>query len=326
METTMLHAARVVLGIAAAFFTLAASAQSDAYPTRPIVIATPTTGGAADAIARTVTNAMARSLGASFAVTSHPGAGGNIASEFVARSPADGYTLLLALGSMLTVNPSLYAKVGFDPIKDFEPIALFGVSPYVLAVNPDVPATSVKEFIRYAKARQQPVFFSSPGNGTPNHFLGVLFNAAASTNLQHVPYRTTGAATTDVMAGQVQATFGSMPNLLPFIRSGKLRALAVTTSHRSDLAPEFPTIADTLPGFEFESWYVLLAPAGTPKSIIELLSSAARKALTSKEVRADLAGQGVEASFMAPAEVSKLIRSDLAKWSEIVRSSGIRLD
>ncbi|MBG9390594.1 tripartite tricarboxylate transporter substrate binding protein [Caenimonas aquaedulcis] len=314
----------------AALCALAASVQAQpdtaGYPNRPITIVTPTTGGAADAVARTLSASMSKSLGVGVVVASRPGAGGNVASESVAHAAPDGYTLLLALGSMLTVNPALYAKPNFNPVSDFSPIGLVATTPYVLAVNPTVPAKNVRELVAHANAARDPLFYSSPGNGTPNHILGVLFNTAAGTKLQHVPYKTTGAATTDVISGQVSMTFGSMPSVLPFLRSGQLRGIAVSTAQRSAFAPGVPAMSETLPGFAFDAWYALLAPARTPKPVMDKLVGAVEQALKDKEVRAAYAQQNLDVATGTPAELSALIGQDLARWTAVIKSNDIKPD
>jgi tripartite-type tricarboxylate transporter receptor subunit TctC len=296
------------------------------YPSRPVTIIAPATGGASDAVARIVAAALSRSLHAPFIVDARSGAGGNVATETVARASADGYTLLLALNNMLTINPALYRKVRFNPVKDFEPIALLATSRYLLAANSGVRANTVGELIQEAKASAKLISYASSGFGTPSHLMGVLFGADTGIEFQHVPYRSMAGATADLLSGQVQFMCGSMSGLMPMVRGGKLKALGVTGQARSPLAPDIPTIAETVPGFEFEAWYALLAPAGTPPRIVQNLASALRDALASEEVRERLLQQGAEAAPGDAAELSRRIGDDLQKWTKIIATVGLRMD
>jgi tripartite-type tricarboxylate transporter receptor subunit TctC len=296
------------------------------YPVRPITVISPSPGGGADAVARIVSAAMGRSMNATFVVDARPGAGGNVASEAVARAPADGYTLLLALSSMLTVNPVLYQNARFNPVSDFQPIALLATAPYLLAANPNVGASSVSELVTEAKAKPQSLLYSSSGYGTPSHLTGVLFNTATGADLQHVPYRTTSGATADVISGQVHVMFGSLYSLLPFVRAGKLKALGVTGAARSSFAPEIPTIAESVPGFEFLPWYGLFAPAKTRRDVAERLEVATSAALNSSDVRDRLADQGADVAFGNASELTARIPVELEKWKTVIKASGIRVD
>jgi tripartite-type tricarboxylate transporter receptor subunit TctC len=297
--------------------------KSGGYPARPISVITPTPGGASDVMARIVTAEMARSMNATFVVDARPGAGGNIAMETVAHALPDGYVLLEAVSSMLTINPLLYKKVRFDPIKDFEPISLLARAPYLLAVTRSLGVHSVKHLIGVARGHQPPLLYSSPGVGTPNHFLGLVFNSLTGANLQHVPYRTTTGSTTDLMSGQVQVVFGSIPSLLPLAQAGQIEVLGITSRVRSPLAPDIPSISDTLPGFEFQTWYALLAPAKTPQEIVVTLGSAVAGAIKSYEVREKMIAQGAEPASSTPAQLTDMIQDELSKWSSIIKSSGI---
>jgi tripartite-type tricarboxylate transporter receptor subunit TctC len=300
--------------------------KSGGYPARPISVITPTTGGASDVIARIVTADMARSMNGTFVVDARPGAGGNIATETVAHAPPDGYLLLQAVSSMLTINPVLYKKVRFDPMKDFEPISLLARAPYLLAVNRSLGVHNVRDLIERGRSQQPPLLYSSPGIGTPNHFLGLLFNSATGANMQHVPYRTTTGTTTDLLSGQVQVTFGSIPSLLPFARAGQIEVLGITSGLRSPLAPDIPSISETLPGFEFLIWYALLAPTKTPPTIVDTLRSAVVEALRSNQVREKMIAQGAEPSSSTPVQLTDMIRDELSKWSTVVKESGIVVD
>jgi tripartite-type tricarboxylate transporter receptor subunit TctC len=303
-----------------------AAANSEAYPNRPVMLITPSTGGASDAIARIIASALTRSMNAPFVVDAHSGAGGNIATEAVARAPADGHTLLLALNNMLTINPVLYRHARFNPIADFEPVALLATSRYLLVANAGVSARNVKELVDEARAKPKPLLYASSGYGTPSHLMTVLFSKVAGVELQHVPYRGISRATADLLSGQVQLMGASISGLLPLAQAGKLKALGVTGQTRSPLAPDVPTIAETIPGFEFEAWYALLAPAKTPRSIVDKLAAAAVSALDNEKVRGLLVEQGAEADPDAPAQLKSRIRADLEKWTTIVKEAGLRID
>jgi tripartite-type tricarboxylate transporter receptor subunit TctC len=299
---------------------------SPAYPTRAISIITPSAGGGADAAARIIGAALAQSMKASVIIDPRPGAGGNVASEFVARSFPDGHTLLLALNSMLSVNPALYSSIRFDPIADFRPIGILGTTPYALAAHPSVPVNSVSELIALANARPGSLAYSSSGHGSPSHLSAILFGLATGAQLQHVPYRTTSGATTDFLSGQVQLMFGSLYSLSPFIEAKRIRPLGVTGPSRSAFAPEIPAIAETAPSFEFLPWYGLLAPAQTPTNIVERLAKATSAVLASQDIREKLREQGVDVAFQDGPELTARTRRELETWKSIIESAGIRIE
>ena len=301
-------------------------ASDKGYPSRAVTIISPAAGGAADAVARIVAEALTRSFNAPFIVEARPGAGGNIATETVAHASADGYTLLLALNNMLTVNPALYRSVRFKPVEDFEPVALVATSRYMLVANSDVHANTVKELIEEAKANPNKITYSSSGYGTPSHLVCALLGVDSGAEFQHVPYRSIANATTDLISGQVQFMCGGMSGLMPLVRTGKLKGLGVTGQGRSSLAPEIPTIAETVPGFEFENWYALLAPAGTPPQIVDALSAAVKTALASAEVSDRLLAQGADAAFGDTKELKGRVSDDLQKWSKIIAATGLRIN
>jgi tripartite-type tricarboxylate transporter receptor subunit TctC len=259
-------------------------------------------------------------------IENRAGAGGNVGTVHVARAPKDGYTLLLTAQSAQTINPWLYRNAGFDPVKDFEPVMSVATAPYLLVANPGFPPSTVKEFIAYAKARPGRIDYASAGNGTLNHLLGVMLNQQAGLHLVHIPYRGAAAAATDVVGGQVQVTFGSFPGLIPFVKAGQLKVLGVATERRTKLAPELPTIAETLPGFHANSWYGLFAPTGTPKAIVDRIAAEGAKVLADPALVERLAGQGAEPAASTPAELAKLLRDDLKLWQGIVKASGATID
>ena len=313
--------------LAAPFLWSGASRAADPYPSKLITIVVPQTpGGANDIIARALAQKLASTIGGSVIVENKPGAGGNVGTAYVARQPKDGYTLLLNAQSVQTINPFLYRNIPFDPVKDFEPIMVVGVAPYLLAVNPALPAKNLRELVALAKAQPGKINYASSGNGTVNHLLGEMLKVAAGIDIVHIPYRGIAPAATDVVAGQVPMTFGSFPGLMPFVRTGQLRALGVCTEKRTQLAPDLPTLAETIPGLYANAWYGLFAPAGTPREIITRLHSEISRSLESADMKERLVGLGVESAPGTPDQLAGLMRDDLIRWEKIVKESGARLD
>ena len=313
--------------LAAPFFWSSPARATDPYPTRVITIVVPQApGGANDVIGRTLAQKLAATIGAPVIVENRQGAGGNLGTAYVARQAKDGYTLLLNAQSVQTINPFLYRKVPFDPVKDFDPVMVVGVAPYMLAVNPSLPARNLRELVALAKAQPGKINYASAGNGTVNHMLGEMLKTAAGIDIVHVPYRGAAAAATDVIAGQAQITFGSFPGLMPFVKSGQLRTLGVCTEKRTQLAPELPTLAETLPGLYANAWYGLFVPAGTPKDIIARLHVEIAKLMDSAEMKERLVGLGVEPAPSTPDQLASLMRDDLVRWAKIVKDSGAQLD
>ncbi len=312
-----------LLASCAALGTVAAHAET--YPSRPITLVVPSgPAGAVDSVARVFAQYLGQQIGQTIVIDNRAGAGGNIGTDAVAKAPHDGYTLLMAASSAQTINPVLYSKVPFDPIKDFEPISVIATAPYALVVNPKLPAKTVRELIELAK--KQPLFYGSAGNGSLNHLLAEMLKTSAGIEMTHVPYKAVAAAAADTVSGQVQVLFGSLPGVMPLVRSGQLRALALATSQRTKLAPELPTIAETVPGFQATAWYSLMAPAGTPRAVLDKLQAATAKVLVSKEFSDMLAKQGVETMGSTPQEFKALIVQDLAMWSKVVKTSGAKVD
>ena len=304
-----------------------ASRAADPYPSKVITILVPQTpGGANDIIGRALAQKLSGAIGAPVIVENKPGAGGNVGTTYVARQPKDGYTLLLNAQSVQTINPFLYRNISFDPVKDFEPIMVVGVAPYLLAVNPSLPVRNLNELVALAKAQPGKINYASSGNGTVNHLLGEMLKVAAGVDMVHVPYRGVAPAATDVVAGLVPVTFGSFPGLMPFVRSGQLRALAVCTEKRTQLAPDLPTMAETIPGLFANAWYGLFAPAGTPREIIAKVHSEVAKLLEGTDMKERFAGLGVEPAPSTPDQLARLIREDLLRWGKIVKESNARLD
>ena len=300
---------------------------ADPYPNRLITIVVPQApGGANDVIGRALAQKLAGTIGAAVIVDNRPGAGGNLGTGYVARQPKDGYTLLLNAQSVQTINPFLYRKAGFDPVKDFEPVMEVGVAPYMLAVNNALPVRNLRELVALAKAQPGKINFASAGNGTVNHMLGEMLKTAAGIDIVHVPYRGAAAAAADVIGGQAQITFGSIAGLLPFVKSGQLRALGVCTEKRTALAPDLPTLAETIPGLYANAWYGLFAPAGTPREIVLKLHGEIARAIDTPEMKERFLALGVEPAASTPEQLASLVREDLVRWARIVKDSGAQVD
>ncbi len=321
----MMHAA---LSLALAF-TLAAStsALGQGYPVKPVRLVVPVApGGGTDILARTVSPKLSESLGQLVVIENRSGAAGNIGTEFVAKSAPDGYTLLL-VNTAFGVNPNLYRNLAFDAVRDFAPITHLTSSPLLLVAHPSLPVKSVRQLITLAKARPGEINFASPGSGQSPHLAGELFNTMAGVKMVHVPYRGGGAALTDLLGGHITLYFGGIISTLPHARSGKLHMLAVTSLQRSRSLPDVPTIAESaLPGFETIGWYGILAPAGTPREIIAQLSAALMKIMTLPDLQARMFEDGSQPVGGSPAQFAAFIRSELTKWSKVVRESGARID
>jgi tripartite-type tricarboxylate transporter receptor subunit TctC len=327
---TSLGAPRLLLRlVAGALGTLSggiASAQPASWPERPIRLIVPfTAGSSSDIVARIVAQKLGERLKAQVVVDNRVGASGNLGTEAVARAEADGYTLGLANTSTHAVTASLSAKLGFDPVKDFAPISLLGASPFVLGAYPGLPAKNVAELLALAKAKPGMLSYAHAGPATLAHLSGALFEKMGAVSLVNVPYRGTAQSTLDLIEGRVDTTFGTIPPTLEHIRSGKIRALAVTGAQRSPALPEVPTIAEAgLPGYESLLWQALVAPAATPPAIIARLNREVTATLNDADTRAALTKQGVEPEPGSPEALARRIRSDLAKWREVIVSAGIR--
>jgi tripartite-type tricarboxylate transporter receptor subunit TctC len=317
----------VAAALAVAFAAVAPAALAQAYPAKPVTVIVPQSpGGANDTVARVVMAKFSETLGQQFVIENRTGAGGNVGTGAAAKAPKDGYTLLLTVGSSHTINPALYKNAGFDPIKDFEPISLVATAPYVLVVNPSVPANNVAELITWVKAQPQPVNYASAGNGTLNHLFAEMFRADTGLALVHIPYKAAAASVTDVVSGQIPLTFASLPAATPFVRSGKLRLLGVAQEKRSALIPDTPTIGETVKGFGAISWYGLLAPAGTPKAIVDRLAAETRRVLALPDVKDRMNAAGAEPATNTPEQFATLIREELPRWARIVKASGAQVD
>ena len=306
--------------------TVAAPTPS-AYPTKPVKVIVPyPPGGPTDIVARVVFQQMSESMGQQFVIENRAGAGGNIGAEAVARAAADGYTLLVATTAH-AINMSLFKNLNYDVIKDFAPVTLLTQGPLVLVATPSFPANSVRELIALAKAKPGTLNFASSGNGQSTHLSGELFNTMAGIKLAHVPYKGSAPALTDVIAGQLPLMFDTMLSAMPFVKAGKLKALAVTSPARSPAAPEVPTIAESgLAGYEVFAWNGLVAPAGTPKAVIAQLSEELKKALQLPQVKEKFSLQGFAASWTTPEQFGGFLRAEVDKWTKTVKASGATLD
>ncbi len=305
--------------------TTVANAQS--YPSRSIRFVVPyVPGGGVDFVGRTVAQKLSEAWGNPVVVENRPGGGTNIGSEVVAHAAPDGYTLLVA-GVPNSANMALYQKLPYDVVKDFAPVILIDTAPNILAVHPSVPVKSVKELIALAKVRRGVLTYGSAGIGSSNHLSGELFRVMAGIEIIHVAYKGGGAAITDLLAGQISMYFGTTPSTLPFVQSGKLRALGVTTAKRTVAAPELPTIAESgLPGYEQSAWHGLLAPAGTPDAVIAKLNAEVNRLIRTPDVGERFKVQGIDLIGGTPADFAAFIRQDVAKYAKLVKTAGIKID
>ncbi|HYL25377.1 MAG TPA: tripartite tricarboxylate transporter substrate binding protein [Burkholderiales bacterium] len=304
----------------------AGTSAAQTYPSKPVRIIAPfAPGGGTDFIARLIAQKLTERIGQQVIVENKPGAGGNLGAEFAVKSPPDGYTLLLIAGSY-TVNPSLY-KLSFDPVNDISPIVQLSQGPFVVAVHPSVPAKTLKELIDYARREPDRLSYASAGSGSITHLASELFMQMARIRVVHVPYKGTGPALNDTIAGNTQLIFGSVATSLQFIKSGRLRGLAVTTPQRIAAAPDLPTVAEAgVPGYEVVLWHGLVGPKGLPSAVIERINQAANDALKSKDVADLLATDGVAPAGGAPETFRALIKADIERWSKVVRQANIKID
>jgi tripartite-type tricarboxylate transporter receptor subunit TctC len=306
-------------GLTAALALGAAAPLALAQSAKPIRLVVPfPAGGATDLFARTLSQKMGEKLGATIVIDNKPGAGGSLGADLVARAPADGLTLLLATTSTHSIGPALGGKLPYDTVRDFTPIAHVGNAPSIMLVPNDSPAKTVKEWIEYAKKNPNQLNYASSGNGTIVQLTAELFKAQAGLQVTHVPYKGTALAIPDLISGQVQVLFDSLPTGMPHVRDGRLRALGVTTLKRSPLAPDLPPVADTLPGFESNTWFGLYGPRDLPAEIVTRVNTAANQALNDAEVRAKLTTLGIEPVNSTSQQFTRMVAADLAKWRQII--------
>jgi tripartite-type tricarboxylate transporter receptor subunit TctC len=311
---------------AAALPLLSRIARAQAYPTRPVRLIVPLApAGASDITARLIGQWLSERLGQQFVIDNRPGGGGNIGTEAVVRAPADGYTLLL-VGGFNAVNATFYDKLNYNFIRDIAPVASINRTPFVIAVNPTVPAKTVPEFIAYAKTSPGKINYASAGTGTSTHLTGELFKMMAGVDMVHVPYRGGGPALNDLLAGQVQVMFPTTVSSIGYITAGRLRALAVTAATRSEALPDIPTVAEFVPGYEASNWYGVGAPKATPAEIVEKLNKEINAGLADPKMKARLADLGGVPMPMSPAEFGKLIADETEKWAKVIRAANIKPD
>lgn len=327
-------ASGLTLATSAALALLASPALAqDKWPSKPVRIVVPfAPGGTTDILARAIAPELSKAFGQSFVVDNKPGAGGNVGADHVAKSAADGYTLLMGTVGTHGINQSLYPKMPFDPQKDFAPVTLVAGVPNVMVMNTDratkLNIQNVADFIRYAKANPGKFNMASSGNGTSIHMAGELFKSRTGVFMTHIPYRGSGPAMMDMVGGNADVMFDNLPSAMPHIRSGKLKAFAVTSAQRSPAVPDLPTVeeAGALKGFEASSWFGLLAPAGTPADIVNRVQQETAKALNSPAIKEKLMAQGAIPSGNTPQEFASFIASETVKWAAVVKASGAKVD
>ena len=320
MHRSRLRVLAALAGLFLATAPQAAQAQTGAWPTRPVrIIVTFPPGGAPDTLARVLAEKWS-GLGQPIVVENKPGAGGNLGADIVAKSPGDGHTLVVGTVGTHAINPSLYAKMPYDNVRDFTPVAFLASTPNLLVVNKSVPANNVKELIELAK--KDKLFFGSSGSGTSIHLSGELFNT-----MQHIPYKGRAEAIPDLLGGRIQMIFDNMPSALPLVQEGKLKGIAVTSAHRSPAAPNIPTIAESgLPGFEATSWFALLGGPGIPRDVQMRINAETLKVMAMPDVKEKLAKLGLDPNPGTPEALATFIQAETAKWAKVVKESGARIE
>lgn len=304
----------------------AATSAALTYPAKPVrIIVGFVPGGGTDFIARLVSAKLTESFARPVLVENRPGAGAAIATELVAKSPADGYTLLIASAGPFGILPALSSKIAYDALRDFDPITLIVIMPFVTSVHPSLPVRNIKELIALARAKPGQLNFGSPGHGSTNHLSGEMLKMMAKINMVHVPYKGVAAALADVMAGQIQVLSGDLTTLMPQVKADRLRAIAVTSAKRSTMAPDIPTIAESgVPGYDTSGWFGIVAPTGTPRGVIERLHNEIAKGITTQESRLRLGTLGGDVIANSPAEFATYIANDHAKWAKLVAATGLK--
>ncbi|MGH8616074.1 MAG: Bug family tripartite tricarboxylate transporter substrate binding protein [Burkholderiales bacterium] len=317
---------RVAVLLGAALLSTSVSAQD--YPNRPIRYIVPfAPGGPTDIMSRAFAEKIGAAWGQQVVVDNRGGAGGTIGAEVVARSAPDGYTVMIGHVGTHAINVSLYQKVGYDPVKDFQPISLLATLPFVLVVNAGFAPRSVKELLALAKAKPGSINFASAGSGGPTHLAGAMFKSAAAIDIVHVPYKGNAAALTELAGGQVQMMFSNMLTAMPHVRTGRLRALAVSTAKRSPQAPELPTVAESgVPGFDVTPWYGVLAPAGLPAPLVAKWNREIVRIVPLPDMKERFVSQGIDLASSTPAEFGSLIKSEIPKWRKVVKDTGAKAD
>jgi tripartite-type tricarboxylate transporter receptor subunit TctC len=317
-----------LLAVLALSFGAAMAAAQGSYPSRPIKLMVPyPAGGGADLLARSVSDKLGEALGQTIVVENKPGANGIIGTDAVAKAAPDGYTLLLGNIGPNAINQPLYPNLPYDCVKDFAPVGQMATTAHILAVHPSVPVHNVKELIALAKASPDKLSYASTGIGGSPHLAGELFDLLAGVKMHHIPYKGASPANADLIGGQVQLAFNTLPPLLPQVKAGRVRALAVTSARRVSTLPDLPTIAESgVPGYDVSTWYGLLAPAGTPREIVARLNSELNKVLQSAETKSKLGAKGFDVETGTPEQFGQLISNEVAKWTKVVRSANVKLD
>src|SRR5712692_1402621 len=311
----------------AASLAIAAPAQAQDWPQRPVTIVVPfAAGGSADLLARILQQHMQAKFGVPFVVENKSGAGGSIGTGFVAKAPADGYTLLVGTVSSIAINAFLYTKLNFDVARDLQPVSLLVRFPNLLFVNSKLPAKTVPELIAYLKANDGKLNYGSSGNGTSSHLSSVMFELATKTKMTHIPFRSTAEVVNSMLGGNIDLAIDSMTTVWPFATAGNVRALAVTTPQRSATAPDLPTIGETLAGYEATAWQGLFAPAGTPRPIVETIAAEVKRVWELPEVVAALRNVGAEPAPSTPDEFTAYTAAERVRWGDVVKSSGVKID
>ena len=307
---------------------LVSPARAQAYPSKPVRLIVPfAPGGTTDVLARLVAQKLAEAIGQQFVIENKPGAGGNIGTELAAKSPADGYTLVMSFDGTMAINPNTYAKMPYDAQKDLAPVANVAQVPLLMVVHPGVPARTVAEFVALAKASPGRINYSSAGHGSTGHLMGELFRSRAGIDLVHVSYKGGGQAVQDLLGGQIQMLVTALPTVEGHLKGGKLRALAFSSARRVPGAPDVPTLAESgYPGLEVLSWYGILAPAGTPLEIVRRLNAEINRILQAPEIRDRLAALGAEPTGGSPEQFGQVIRADTLRWAKVVADAGIRIE
>ena len=327
MQGLMNRRASELLGVLSALAACSLPLQAQNYPAKPVRLIAPfPAGGSSDLIARIVAQRLSEGFSNQVIIENRPGAGRNLGSQIAARAAPDGYTLLIT-NVAAAINVSLFKNPGYDLMKDFAPIGKLAVGPTALVVHPSVPAYNVREFIKLAQSRPGQLNYGSGGNGTPAHICGEMFRLMAKVNISHVPYKGTGQSVTDLMAGQIQFVFASMPVAFPHMKTGRLRTLAVTGAARTPLAPHLPTVAEAgIPGYAFDSWWGLVTNAAAPPAIVGTLNTELRRVLQLPDVKERFADLGIDVAQSTPAELASFTRAEIDRFAKIIRDTGIRAD
>lgn len=326
-----MHRARLLAGLVAAFVlsgVLATPAPAQPYPSRVVKLIVPQTpGGATDVFARKIGQLLSEKWGQPVVIENRAGAGGVVGTDVVAKSAPDGYTLLVTYAGSQAINPALYPKIPFDSVKDFQTVATLASTPFVLIVHPKLPAKDLAEYVALARAKPDALTYASSGNGSVNHLLGEMLKTEADIKMLHVPYRGVAPAITDVIGGQVDSAFSSVPSVLQMVQTDKVRALAISSAKRVAAAPQIPTIAESgFPGFDVNPWWGILGPAGLDAAIVRKINEDVAGILRTKEMIDFLAAQGAEPLISSPEAFLKLLEADVVKWDKVVKRAGVTLN